>query len=211
MEQNDYIQALEARIQSLEATVTQLQEQVAQLTGLPNKVESLEKLEAKVNRYQAYFSMIADIDTFKPLQELLEQGDFKAADTETAKILYGFINKDANSITPTDIEEFPAAPLRIVDRLWQQYSQGRFGLSTQLSSYREIGGDINTLIAQDEALMIAFCDRVGWRKNDVYVIRQDWTITPETPTGFLPVRLWVTPYGLKLASFILARLIKVGF
>ncbi|HEY9664021.1 MAG TPA: GUN4 domain-containing protein, partial [Allocoleopsis sp.] len=131
-------------------------------------------------------------------------------DQETAKILFGAIHKTSDTITPSDIETFPIAPLRIVDRLWRKYSNDHFGLSIQLRIYQELGGNLNTLIAQDEALFFAFCDRIGWRKNGKLIVRENWEADLSAPQGFLPLTWWVTPYGLKIGNFILARLIKGG-
>lgn len=210
MTDHEFEQFLAHRIQALETEVLQLKQELAQFAHLAQTLELVPHLEANVNRYQAYFSMISDIDTFLPIQALLEKGDFKAADQETAKILYGIINQTPNSVTPSDIENFPAAPLRIVDRLWRQYSQDRFGLKVQLQIYQELGGNLNSLIAQDEDLVLAFADRIGWRKGGAFIYHGEWKITDQSPIGFLPFSLWITPYGLKVTNFILARLIKIG-
>lgn len=168
-------------------------------------------LEALVKRFQDNFSMISDIDTFVRLRDLLAEGNFKAADQETANVLFGIINKTAETITPDDIESFPIAPLRIVDRLWRKYSSDRFGFSIQLSIYRELGGDLNTLIAQDAELFLQFCDRVGWRQDGKMISPEAWEPSLSSPPGFLPAGWWRTHYGLKSANFVLARLIKGGF
>ncbi len=173
--------------------------------------ERVTALEALVARLEDNFSMISDIDTFVHLRDYLAEGNFKEADRETAKILFGAINKTPDTISPSDIETYPIAPLRIVDRLWRKYSHDRFGLSTQLKIYRELGGNLNTLIAQDEALIFAFCDRIGWRQNGKFISQGDWEASLSSPEGCLPHTWWSTPYGLKIGNFILARLIKAGF
>jgi hypothetical protein len=155
--------------------------------------------------------MIADIDTFVHLRDLLAEENFKAADRETANVLFGVINKSGETITPDDIENYPIAPLRIVDRLWRKYSNDHFGLSIQLNIYRELGGDINTLIAQDAELFLKFCDHVGWRQNGKILNPEAWEPSLSSPAGALPATWWRTHYGLKSANFVLARLIKGGF
>ncbi|NJR67007.1 MAG: transcriptional regulator, partial [Leptolyngbyaceae cyanobacterium CRU_2_3] len=39
-----------------------------------------------------------------------------------------------------DIREFPCEDLRVIDRLWVQYSNGRFGFSVQKRIWLEVGG-----------------------------------------------------------------------
>ena len=232
---------LEQRLASLEAKVNelgQLKNQVDDLSLLRAKVNILSQLEAKVDRLNQISEtveilvqnvnqiteieksvsqlqdnqlMISDIDTFQYLQQLLVVGHFKEADRETAKILMNVINKDAESIAPEDIENYPLAPLKIVDRLWRRYSNDNFGFSIQLKAYRDVGGDLNTLIAQDQNLMFQFFKRVGWRNENQFIFQKDWDVTPSSPAGFLPLSWWITPYGLKIGNFILVRLIQLGF
>lgn len=173
--------------------------------------QRLANLEALINRFQDNFSMISDVDTFVRLRDLLAEGNLKAADRETANVLFGIINRSPETITPEDIETFPIAPLRIVDRLWRKYSDDRFGLTTQLNVYRELGGDLNSLIAQDTDLFLQFCDRIGWRQDGKFISPENWEPSLSSPPGFLPAAWWRTHYGLKSANYVLARLIKGGF
>lgn len=209
--QEERYHLLEQRLTALESQMQSFNHLAGTVETLSQQVAKLSTLEALIDRLQENFSIIADVDTFVHLKDLLSEGDFKAADQETANVLFGIINKTAETITPDDVENFPIAPIRIVDRLWRKYSNDRFGLSTQLNIYRELGGNLNSLIAQDEDLLFAFCDRVGWRQNGKFIFRENWEASLASPEGFLPLTWWVTPYGLKIGNFILARLIKGGF
>lgn len=199
------------RLSDLEAKFGLLHDLTGDLEALPKQLDQISKMEALISRLEDNFAMISDVDTFTSLRDLLMEGKFKAADQRTADVLFGLINKDRDTITPDDIETFPVAPLRIIDRLWRKYSGDRFGLSVQLNVYRELGGDLNTLIAQDADLFVQFCDRIGWRQNGRFVVQDDWQASLESPVGFLPMTWWLTPYGLKIGNYILARLIKIGF
>jgi len=210
MNQDDRYDLLEQRLTALESRLESLSN-LGDLSTLSQRLERLTVLETLVTRLEDNFSMIADIDTFVHLRDLLAEGNFKAADRETAKVLFGIINKSGETITPDDIENYPIAPLRIVDRLWRKYSNDHFGLSVQLNIYRELGGDINTLIAQDADLFLKFCDRVGWRQNGKILNAETWEPGLSSPAGALPATWWRTHYGLKSANFVLARLIKGGF
>lgn len=211
LDQDERYHLLEQRLTALESKVQSLDNLAETLETLSQRVAQLSPLEALIDRLQDNFSIISDVDTFVHLKDLLSEGDFKAADQETAKVLFGIINKTAETITPSDVETFPIAPIRIVDRLWRKYSNDRFGLSIQLNIYRDLGGNLNTLIAQDEELFFAFCNRIGWRQNGKFIFRENWEASLASPEGFLPLTWWVTPYGLKTGNFILARLIKGGF
>lgn len=209
--QEERYHLLEQRLIALESKMESFNHLAETLETLSRRVEQFSKLEALIDRLQDNFSIISDVDTFVHLKDLLSEGNFKAADQETANVLFGIINKTAETITPDDIETFPIAPIRIIDRLWRKYSHDRFGLSVQLKIYRDLGGNLNTLIAQDEDLFFAFCDRVGWRQNGAFIFRENWEASLASPEGFLPLTWWITPYGLKIGNFILARLIKGGF
>lgn len=198
-------------LNQLEAKVERLNHMSETVETLVQRVNQLTGLEQSISQLQDDLLMISDIDTFKKLQRLLVAGQFKEADQETAKILMSEINKDEESIAPEDIESYPLAPLKIVDRLWRRYSNDNFGFSIQLQIYRDFGGDINTLIAQNQDLMFQFFDRIGWCQEGQFIFQKDWEVTPSSPRGFLPLSWWITPYGLKIGNFILARLIQLGF
>ncbi|QFZ92832.2 GUN4 domain-containing protein [Synechococcus elongatus] len=218
---NSYNQ-LSSRIETLEQSVNSIKEQLNYLKSITRSIQELQQevqqeqsvlshLEASIENLQDNLLMISDIDTFQSLQNFLKRREFKEADQETAKILMNIINKNSDTISPEDIERYPLGPLRITDRLWQKYSNGKFGFSIQLQSYRDLGGSLNTLIAQDQDLMFQFFDRIGWRQKGELIFHQDWQVDSSSPTGFLPLSWWITPYGLKIGNFILARLIKLGF
>jgi hypothetical protein len=190
--------------------------------SLEDRVAALEAavqaLTARVERLGSTFDIVSDVVRFGPLQDLLLAGRFTEADRETVRVLYDCINSSAEEITPEMIETFPATSLGIVDRLWRQASGGRFGFSVQLGIYRGLGGTLDSLIAQDVALYRAFCQRVGWSDDGRLIDPDDSPEagpvepSPDTlPLGALPRRFWITPYGMKAADLLLARLITAGF
>jgi hypothetical protein len=208
--EDDRYDLLEQRLTALESKL-ELLNNLGDLSTLSQRLDRLADLEALITRLEDNFSMISDMDTFIHLRDLLAEGNFKAADQETANVLLGIINQTSETITPDDIENYPIAPLRIVDRLWRKYSSDRFGLSAQLNIYRELGGDLNTLIAQDADLFLQFCERIGWRQNGKMISLETWEPNLSSPVGALPAVWWRTHYGLKSANYVLARLIKGGF
>ncbi|MBE9118687.1 SUMF1/EgtB/PvdO family nonheme iron enzyme [Lusitaniella coriacea LEGE 07157] len=65
------------------------------------------------------------------LLNYLSAGEWEKADRETAQIMSRV----------DSIERFPASELRMLDRMWLQYSQGRFGLGVQVWLWEHLGGN----------------------------------------------------------------------
>lgn len=183
----------------------------------------LAALEARVNRHEDNFRLVADLVRFGPLRDQLAAGELIEADRETARVLYDWVGSTADAITPEAIEVFPATPLQILDRLWSEASGGRFGFSTQLRIYRDLGGSLDTLIAQDAERFRRFCERVGWGTDRLLANPDESDLAavdelgaePDAeprplPDGALPRRCWCTSYGMKLGNLLLARLITAG-
>lgn len=194
------------------------------MEGAHRLEQRITALEAAVARHEASLAVVSDVVRFGPLRQLLTAQHFDEADRETARLLFDWIGISAEQITPEAIELFPITPLQIVDRLWREASGGRLGFSVQLGIYQDLGGNLDTLIAQDTELFRAFCTRVGWDSDgllrdpdatgstEIDAARSDAPAAPELlPLGALPHRWWVTPYGMKIANGILARLISGGF
>ncbi len=186
--------------------------------------QRLAALESLVRRHEDNFRLVADLVRFGPLRDRLAAGELIEADRETARVLYDWVGSTADAITPEAIEVFPATPLQIVDRLWSEASGGRFGFSAQLRIYRELGGSLDTLIAQDAERFRHFCERVGWGTERLLANpddsdpgsleepgeEPDAAARPLLPDGALPRRCWCTSYGMKLGNLLLARLITAG-
>ena len=78
------------------------------------------------------------------------------------------------------IEKFPCEDLRIIDRLWVKYSDGKFGFSVQKDIYESLGGTKE----YNEQIWLNFCDRIGWREER----GRNWqkTYTTKAPLAHLP-------------------------
>ncbi|MCP9849031.1 GUN4 domain-containing protein [Cyanobium sp. Morenito 9A2] len=189
---------IERRLAALEAAL-------AALTG------RLESLTSQVHQHEENLSLVSDVARYTPLRDLLAAGRIQEADEQTERILFDCINSSLDDVTPEDIETFPVTPLRILDQIWRSHSGDRFGFGVQLRIYRELGGTIDTLIAQDVELHRAFCERIGWSRNGQPIEPQDQDVSETAATGALPRRCWSTPYGMKITNLILARLITAGF
>jgi hypothetical protein len=177
----------------------QLSEILAQVSALSERVTHLE----------AQLSLVADIDRYHRLQELLAAGNFKEADCETVKVLLDAAGQTSKeTLTPEDIQNFPCSTLRIIDRLWRKYTQGRFGFSVQLRIYQQLGGDLNSLMRQDLQPIVNLGEQIGWHKNNQWRTDsyEQWDFTLSAPEGCFPAIWWKSPYGLKMVTYFFTRL-----
>jgi tetratricopeptide (TPR) repeat protein len=93
------------------------------------------------------------------LRDLLAKKKWKEADSETAMLLLS-ISKGKNEyyLREEDFTSLSCEDLRIMDKLWIAYSQGKFGFSVQRKIYRNLGGTAE----YDKNIWINFIDKVGW-------------------------------------------------
>ncbi|XPM53081.1 MAG: GUN4 domain-containing protein [Leptolyngbya sp. IPPAS B-1204] len=113
-------------------------------------------------------------------------------------------------ITPDDMRQFPCSTLRVIDNLWQTHSQGKFGFSVQIKIYQDVGGTLETTIAQDRTMIERFGERVGWRANEKWIKCDDLDYTLSAPLGCHPSRWWNSPFGSKMTNYFFNRLLTCG-
>jgi hypothetical protein len=192
-QEEDYIQ-LRDRLSELEAKF----QHFSQLFTLPERVSKIEDT----------LLLVADVYRFRRLQELLAAGDWRQADRETIQVILSVTGaSDLESISPNDVRQFPCNELHVIDKLWTNYSQGRFGFSVQAQLYQSVGGSLETTIAQDYSVIERFGDRVGWRVNGNWQKCDDLDYTLNAPIGCHPSRWWNSPFGAKMTNYFFARLI----
>jgi hypothetical protein len=192
-QEEDYVQ-LRDRLTELEAKF----QHFSQLFTLPERVTKIEDT----------LLLVADVYRFKRLQELLAAGDWRQADRETIQVILSVTEApNLESISPNDVRQFPCNELYVIDRLWTNYSQGRFGFSVQVQLYQSVGGSLETTIAQDYSVIERFGDRVGWRVNGHWQKCDDLDYTLNAPIGCHPSRWWNSPFGAKMTNYFFARLI----
>ncbi|PSO52818.1 MAG: hypothetical protein BRC38_05465 [Cyanobacteria bacterium QH_6_48_35] len=118
---------------------------------------------------------------YTPLRHLLAAGKWREANQQTHKVMLKAVGK----LNPESINTLPCSDLHAIDRLWQHYSQGRFGFSAQktiyLKSGNQPGQDYNW-----EAFK-RFGDHIGWRKEGSWRKHEELTFSLNAPAGHLPV------------------------
>jgi len=186
--------ALLDRLAALEAGLTQAK---ADQVALVERVQQLESL----------IPLITDVDRYQRLQTLLQQGNLREADQETLRvIMQAAAQNEREGLTPDQVKQFPCSVLQVIDRLWTQYTDQRFGFSVQLAVYQEVGGSLSTAISQDLAVLIKLGDRLGWRANGKWKTSDQASYSPQAPVGCYPVVWWDSPYGAKMVNYFLSRL-----
>jgi hypothetical protein len=117
---------------------------------------------------------------YQPLQDLLIQQEYQAADKLTLEKMCELAGESATErgwLYFTEVENFPIADLHTIDQLWRIYSEGKFGFSVQQKLWRSVGQDFSKLWYK-----IAWKERNIWTRYPTGFI---WDLT--APIGHLPL------------------------
>ncbi|MBW4634387.1 MAG: GUN4 domain-containing protein [Iphinoe sp. HA4291-MV1] len=195
---------MSSEVDELEITtrLTAIEVQLQQFNQL------LSNLGDRIARSEENFLLVADIHRYKKLRELLATGNFTEADWETIRVIQAITGEpELGDITPDDMRQFPCDELRVIDNLWTNYSQGRFGFSVQIQIYQSVGGSLDTTINQDTGVIERFGERVGWRVDNKWLKCDDLDYTLAAPIGCHPSRWWNSPFGSKMTNYFFNRLL----
>ncbi len=78
------------------------------------------------------------VDAYAPLRAALAQSNWQLANLETWNLLCQGLKKAPRSpLSREDVARIPCEVLQQIDRLWQQYSQGKFGFSVQQQLFKQ--------------------------------------------------------------------------
>ena len=118
---------------------------------------------------------------YTKLRDFLSNKKWKEADRETWTVMCQSLSLEPGTLLEiSQINQLPCEDLQIVDRLWVQHSQGRFGFSVQKQIYESVKGDY-----------IRFCDRVNWPTYNSVNTLNKIKFSQQSPPGHLPFRSWV--------------------
>jgi serine/threonine protein kinase len=121
---------------------------------------------------------------YSNLRNLLEAGKWQEADRETGnKMLEVAGRNKVDGLRGEDIQRFPCEDLQIIDQLWVNYSNERFGFSVQKSIWESVGGKDKP----DWTTFENFGDRLGWRRKTTWLPYSTLNFTKNAPEGHLPV------------------------
>ena len=122
------------------------------------------------------------------LRDLLAAGEWRKADEETTRVMLPVARREEEYgyLTAEDIARFPCTDLRTIDRLWVHYSQGRFGFSIQKKIYQSLVG-MRRYNPDRWKTWEAFGDRVGWRRDENWLLRDEIIFGSSASAGYFPL------------------------
>jgi GUN4-like len=135
---------------------------------------------------QVNFSNPNNNPDYQRLQTLLQTSNWKEADHETYLVMLRVMGySKGNWLRPEDFDRFPCQDLHLIDRLWVEWSDRRFGFSIQHRIWDEVEQDYQ-----------AFGNQVGWRVDGCWIDYDHLTFQSSAPLGHLPSG-WVKDCNLE--------------
>ncbi|MBF2051062.1 MAG: GUN4 N-terminal ARM-like repeat domain-containing protein [Leptolyngbya sp. IPPAS B-1204] len=117
---------------------------------------------------------------YAPLQALLAQQDFQAADRLTLEKMCELAGTQAVQrkwLYFTEVENFPVVDLQTINSLWLVHSEGKFGFSVQRELWLAAGKNWERLWYQ-----------IGWKTGNNWTrYPQEFTWNLSAPRGHLPL------------------------
>lgn len=117
---------------------------------------------------------------YEPLQTLLAQQQFQAADQLTLEKLCELAGPAAVQrkwLYFSEVDSFPVADLQTLDQLWLTHSQGKFGFSVQRKIWLSLGKNWEEL-----------WPKIGWKSGNNWTrYPQEFTWDLTAPKGHLPL------------------------
>ncbi len=135
------------------------------------------------------------------LRSLLAAGKWQQADRETAALILKASGREG-WLRVADVEKFPAQELRMIDKLWREYSGDRFGLSVQQRIWQNV---VDTPTSEWKA-WCCFGDRVGWRVKGNWLTHSSLQFTPQAPEGELPSLVVCDNFALRHQESVVSLL-----
>ncbi len=198
--------APEQLAQQLNVIQQQLKELTQRFDSFDNSLSELSDVPAKIAQLEEDLMLLGDRYRYEALQQYLAEENWFEADKETVRLILAVTSKEIEALTPGDIQHFPCKDLMVIDRLWRKYSDNRFGFSVQLETYQAVGGSMESTIEQNQQLIKAWGERLGWYKDNHWLKCDELDFSLNAPLGCHPSRWWNSPYGSKMTNFFLSRL-----
>jgi len=123
-----------------------------------SSVEDLDSIDAESSpTIPTYLPSLRGVD-YVPLATMLATGDFKAADQFTRDNLIkisGAADKGRSFVYFTEVKNIPSVDLATMERLWLDFSDGKFGYSVQKRAWDLENGHFDNFIR-----------RIGWTATE---------------------------------------------
>ena len=123
--------------------------------------------------------------SYSHLRTLLKGQYWEAADQETYKVIMRLVGDGDLWFNSNKLRKCPCSDLLMIDRLWVEYSQSRFGFSIQKQIYTDCGAKLDGQYSGDP-IWRDFGERVGWRINERWIMHSEIIYDLSSPRGYLP-------------------------
>ena len=190
-----------------ESTLTPPEGEKVEATQPVTKQEESDQTTASIPTFSASDSQPSDSNASEPsalisqqtginyatLKDLLSKQKWSDADLQTNYLIAEIIKTAKRKKPHTFIElkyltSFACQDIKTIDQLWQKYSEGRFGFSSQQQIWLTVNdqGDFSTETWRN------FATLVGWKQGDIanssgYLLYNQLTFDPQkAPMGHLP-------------------------
>ena len=121
------------------------------------------ELPVKKRRGLEFLEQKRQTSLFTQLETFLKNGQWREADEETDRLMLQIAGKEADQwLSVEDIENFPCEDLCTIDKLWVDYSKGKFGFSVQKKVWMDCSGVPGE---NNWDVYNKFGDQVGWRRG----------------------------------------------
>ncbi len=121
---------------------------------------------------------------YQPLRDALIAGNYRLADNTTGNLMLRAVGREQEGWFQDEaLSNFPCEDLRLIDQLWLDHSDGKFGFSVQQQIYQSLGGILGQY---DKSVAERLSNQVGWRLNIERRFRVNYDFY-DAPTGHLPV------------------------
>ncbi len=143
-------------------------------------IKSLSDLQLQLSQMATELTLVSHTSgiDYRKLQELLAEQKWQEADKETYLIMLKICEREGEGwLDDGEIKKFPRHDLYIINKLWVQYSEGKFGFSTQQRIWQ----------AKKDCKRVA-C-KVGWLANltsSEWIKYEEYIFTLDAPKGHLP-------------------------
>jgi predicted NACHT family NTPase len=169
-----YLKAANRRIDS------SLEQQIQKATDFELNDDDINSITINITNTNVIRSLdwLVKNSLYQQLETFLKNGQWKEADQETSRLMLQIVGKEADQwLSVEDIQNFPCEDLRAIDKLWVDYSKGKFGFSVQKKVWIACGGVPGQY---DHGVYKKFADQVGWQRSGDWLSYDELTFLSES-------------------------------
>ncbi len=131
--------------------------------------------------FNNWYNTYSDVNiNYEELQLMLVEQNFEDADRLTSsflRMLAGKLAEERGYVFYSEVKNMSGKDLQTIDRLWTNYSTGRFGFSIQARILKSVGKKYELL-----------WPKIGWKKQGVWTrYPSSFTWSLDAPDGHMPL------------------------